>query len=421
MDFSYPNGGINQHIAPHTFDGRDAVHNLPTITAAVGTIATTPPGDIHMSVIDLSRAYRQFPVIPMDWPLLGIYWKGAWFFDLRLPFGCRMSSYVMQSVADFLVRALGKRNIAAHMYLDDIILISATQELASRHYEEALRLLDALGLTVATSKLQPPAQALPWLGIMIDIPANQLSIKPAKLSQIKECMAAAACRSCITKKHLQRLIGLANHLCKVVRAARVFICCLLAALRAATSNIIKVTPDIRAGLAWYARHLSCGDGRAIIPQERVVLRIWADACLRGAGASDGRCYYEHVFTPSFAARHSIVHLEAANCLAAARTFVSRDHAGGTVEVMCDNRASVDAFTSGRVRDETLAACARARASADVDLRFSHVPGEAMLLPDALSRASLDAAGRARADAVIAKLSLEKVRVSGARFSYKAFN
>ena len=424
VDLSFPDGGINQFIAPHTFDGQEAVHNLPTVAAAVSTIAATPPGDVHMAVVDLSRAYRQFAVSPLDWPLLGLFWRGAWSFDTRLPFGCRMSSFVMQSIADFLVRAMAAQKIHAHMYLDDVIVVSSTADIVQRDYNSVISLFHGLGLAVAASKLQPPSQVVTWLGIQIDIPNNQLSINPAKLTQIKLCMAVAARRTFITKKHLQRLIGLANHLSKIVRAARIFICRLLAALRASTSDAIRVTAEIRADLAWYARYLSAHNGKAIIPAERVVMRTWDDACLKGAGASDGQRYYEHVFSHNFTAAHNIVHLEATNCLAAVRIFTGRALAGGTVEVMCDNRPSVDAFTSGRARDPVLAACTRAlwyhAASADVDIRFTHVPGEGMALPDALSRASLDASGRARADELITRLSLTKVRVKCGDFSYKAF-
>ena len=160
VDLSFPDGGINQYIAPHTYDGHDATHNLPTVEAAVTTIAAMPPGDIHMAVIDLSRAYRQFAVTPLDWPLLGIYWRGAWSFDRRLPFGCRMSSYIMQSAADFIVRALARRSVKTHMYLDDIVMISPTAEIARRDFAAILDLLEELGLQVAERKLQQPSQAV---------------------------------------------------------------------------------------------------------------------------------------------------------------------------------------------------------------------------------------------------------------------
>ena len=138
VDLSFPDGGVNQYIQPHRYEGQPAVHNLPTIQAAVETIAATCPGRIHMAVIDLSRAYRQFPVAPLDWPLLGIGWKGAWSFDRRLPFGCRMSSFIMQSIANYIMRALASQHIHAHMYLDDILMVAPVESMACRQYSTIL-------------------------------------------------------------------------------------------------------------------------------------------------------------------------------------------------------------------------------------------------------------------------------------------
>ena len=176
VDLSYPAGGINHYIAPHVYKGQDAVHNLPTIGSAIATIAATPPGDIHMGVVDLSRAYRQFPISPLDWPLLGICWNGAWSFDPSLPFGCCMSSFVMQTAAKFIVRALARRSVSTHMYLDDIIIISPTTDKAARDMKATLALLANLGLQVATHKLQHPATQVVWLGSNIDLARNQLLI-----------------------------------------------------------------------------------------------------------------------------------------------------------------------------------------------------------------------------------------------------
>ena len=267
VDLSYPNGGINEYIQPHRFNGDEATHNLPTVDSAIHSIANTCPGEITMAVIDLSRAYRHFPVSPLDWPLLGVKVGAHYFFDKRIPFGSRMSSYIMQTVAQYIVRALAVRKVVAHMYLDDIITISPTMEKARRDYESTLTLLKELGLRVAEKKLQPPSQQVRWLGIKIDIPRNELSIPSTKIAQIARCMAAASGRKHITRKHLQRVIGLANHLAKIIKAARVFICRILAALRAATSDRIVVGPHIRADLKWFNTYLKQCNGRAIIPAE----------------------------------------------------------------------------------------------------------------------------------------------------------
>ena len=424
VDLSFPDGGINKYIAPHIFNGQEAIHNLPTIESAVNTIAGMCPGQVHMAVVDLSRAYRQFPVCPLDWPLLGVKVDGQHFFDRRLPFGARMSSFTMQMVADFLVRALERRKISAHMYLDDIVLVAPTKTIAVTHYQETLTLVEKMGLQIATGKLQPPSQQVKWLGINFDTQNNLLSIPSNKLQEIQRCMAAAAKGDVLTRKQLQRVVGLANHLAKVVRAARIFIGRILAAYRATLGDTIKVSRQVKADLKWFARHLASANGRAILPSNTVVLRIWADACMQGAGASDGRGYYTHKFSARVTDSHHIAQLEAMNCMAAARAFICHEHAGGTVQIHCDNKPSVDAFRSGRAKDPVLAACTRAlwykAADTDTTLVFNHVPGEAMGLPDALSRAHMGREHRDLADKIISERGLKLTRATPDLFSYAPF-
>ena len=424
VDLSYPDGGINAHIPPHIFNGRPAVHNLPSVETAVKEINKLCPGEITMAVIDLSRAYRQFPVPPTDWPLLGVQFEGKYFYDGRLPFGSRLSAFAMQSAAQFVVRALGAANIVAHMYLDDIIIIAGAKDVARRNYQNALSLLADLGLQVAPHKLQPPAHAVTWLGVHIDMHNNQLSIPAAKLEEIHKCLATAAKQTKISVRHLQSILGYINHLAKVVRAARVFISRLLAALRSASGDVILITPPVKADLGWFLRYLRCHNAREVIPHNRVVLRIWADSSLRGAGATDSKACYAHTYSKQTASRHHITQLEAINVLAAVRTFVNHTHKAGIVHIYGDNMASISAYSSGRARDTVLAACSRAMwfhaAETQTKLEFHHLPGEAMVLPDALSRASFDPAMQQKAKQIMATRKLSEVTVTREKFGYAAF-
>ena len=153
--------------------------------SAVNTINEMGHTDIWLSVIDLSRAYRHFAVCPLDWPLLVIKKEDKYYFDKSLPFGARMSSYVMQTIAAFIVRALKRRNIVAHMYFDDVILISKTKEKAERHHNVTRTMLQSMGLKIAETKVQQPAHKVTWLGIDIDTHNNSLSIPEPKLEHIK--------------------------------------------------------------------------------------------------------------------------------------------------------------------------------------------------------------------------------------------
>ena len=45
---------------------------------------------------DLKRTYRQFPVDPHDYPLLGYHWNGHFYFDVVLPMGPRTTAMACQ-------------------------------------------------------------------------------------------------------------------------------------------------------------------------------------------------------------------------------------------------------------------------------------------------------------------------------------
>ena len=45
-----------------------------------------------LAKVDLKHAFRQCPVRPADWPLLGYTWEDKYYFDVRLPFGHELST-----------------------------------------------------------------------------------------------------------------------------------------------------------------------------------------------------------------------------------------------------------------------------------------------------------------------------------------
>ena len=234
-DLSFPDVGISKQILKNTFDGASVTHSLPTVISAVDSINQKGYQNIWVSVIDLSRAYRHFAVCPLDWPLLVIKKGDNYYFDKALPFGAHMSSYVMQTIAEVIVRALKHQNVTTHMYLDDIILISETKEKS-----ECDHATTTMGLRIAENKVQRPAYKVTWLGINIDTCNNSLSIPEPKLERMKSCLAQASKVNTLTLKQLQRIVGVINDLSKVVHPAHLFIGRLLAAIRNTQADRILI-------------------------------------------------------------------------------------------------------------------------------------------------------------------------------------
>ena len=423
VDLSFPEGGVNQYVQPHLFNGKEAHHNLPTTADLTRMIVNSESTDLRLAVIDISRAYRHFQVCPLDWPLLVLRHDKAYYFDRSLPFGSRMSSFVMQAAAQFIVRALAAKGIQALMYLDDLVLV-APADLAQDHYKVAIALLQRLGFAVAEHKLQPPAQKVVWLGVAVNLEDNTLSIPQKKLQEIQRGLAEASRKDTLTLKQLQRAIGQINHLSKIVHPARLFMGRLLEAIRMAQSDRIKVSRAMVADFSWFRRFLKQYNGRAIIPTHYKVREIWADACLQGGGATDGKYCYSYTFPHRLKNNHHITHLEAINCLAAARTFIQPEDEGSTIIINCDNLPAVNAFKGGRAKDPVLNACARAfwflAAGAQVQFEFNHIPGEHMQVPDALSRAMTAGEHRAKAEAFISSMSLLPVNIEYKAFTFSSF-
>ena len=89
----------------------------------------------------------------------------------------------MQHIADAIVHVLAKHGVVAHMYLDDIVVVTATKEEGMDQYRIVAGLLQELGLPEATEKTQLPATKVRWLGIIVDSREMTLSIPEEKLSQ----------------------------------------------------------------------------------------------------------------------------------------------------------------------------------------------------------------------------------------------
>ena len=181
---------------------------------------------------------------------------------------------------------------------------------------------------------------------------------------------------------------------------------------------------MRADFAWFRRFLKDYNGRAIVAPTRPQREIWADACLKGGGATDGTDCYTYTFPKATQDRHHITHLEAINCLAAARTLTRPSDKGGLIIVNCDNQPAVDAYRGGRAVDPVLAACARAMwflsANNQVEYQFKHIPGELVEVPDALSMVMLSSKFKEKAEGYIKSMGLSMVQPHRTAFMFSTF-
>ena len=56
----------------------------------------------YTAKLDIKQAYRNMPVHPQDWWLLGMQWQGQHYIDTVLPFGLRSPPKIFCAISDGL-------------------------------------------------------------------------------------------------------------------------------------------------------------------------------------------------------------------------------------------------------------------------------------------------------------------------------
>lgn len=146
LDFSWPVGSsVNDGIQPGSYLAQEIDLVYPTVDLIADR--------------DLKRAYRQFPVDPHDYPLLGYFWNGNFYFDVVLPMGLRTAAMACQRATNAVCYILSTAGCHVFNYLDDFIGVALPSR-ALREYELSGSLLNELGLQESPSKACPPSTTL---------------------------------------------------------------------------------------------------------------------------------------------------------------------------------------------------------------------------------------------------------------------
>lgn len=135
----------------------------PSIDLAIQQILQVGRG-AQLSKLDIKEAYHIVSVHPDDWPLLGMYWKGNYYIDTRLPFGLRSTPKLFTVVADaaqWLLKEAGVKCVIH--YLDDYFFMEAPHMPASA-LRIATKTLSELGIPLAPEKVEGPRTKLTFLG-----------------------------------------------------------------------------------------------------------------------------------------------------------------------------------------------------------------------------------------------------------------
>ena len=72
---------------------------FPTVDSIADLIVKNGSGCLIYKC-DLKAGYRQFPVDPYDYPVLGSYWKNYYYLDVVLPMGLHSAAMACQRITN---------------------------------------------------------------------------------------------------------------------------------------------------------------------------------------------------------------------------------------------------------------------------------------------------------------------------------
>lgn len=415
MDLSFPQGkSPNDGIDINSHFGKDISYSLPTVWDLVTKIQEQGKGS-WMWKADLSRAYRQLRIDPLDTPFLGLKVGSSIFLDLCPAFGCKSSSSICQRMSNAVSYILNKKGHFVLSYLDDFAGCSNSKLKANQAYSEFKETADTLGLALAIDKCVEPSTEVEWLGFVINTIKMTVKIPHQKLREVlTECKRWENRRNA-SKQMLQSIVGKLVHISTCVRQGRRFVARILDTLRAmGIRTWTHVDKDMLLDIKWFERYAECSNGIHLFDSIRPDISIECDSSLLGAGGHAGRWYYSWVYRSDHRTNFpAIHHLEALNVLIAYRTLAPLfEQPGAIVTIFTDNSASSFSLQTGKTKDKILASVSRQlwleAAKSDHIINIKHKPGHELDFADALSRGHFDKARASTADSHIRANNLVKV-------------
>ena len=122
-----------------------------------------------MAKTDVRNAFRILPVHPSDFHLLGIQWKGKWYYDACLPMGLASSCKHFESFSSAIEWIARNKLGIPHIIhiLDDFLIVDKTLSDCGNRLHSFLGLCAEIGIPMAPEKTEGPAHVLTFVGTIV--------------------------------------------------------------------------------------------------------------------------------------------------------------------------------------------------------------------------------------------------------------
>ena len=135
LDLSFPPGhSVNDGILKDNYMGLQAKLTFPKVDELACRIYSLGKG-CYLFKVDLSRYFRQIPLDPGDFSIIGYVIEGKIYFDKVLPMGMRSAPYITQRISNAIAYIIRKVKYFILNYVDNFVGAEVKEkDLASIQY-----------------------------------------------------------------------------------------------------------------------------------------------------------------------------------------------------------------------------------------------------------------------------------------------
>lgn len=358
---------------------------------------------------DIESAFRQYPVHPDDWELLGMRWNNQYFFDKVLPFGLRSAPYLFNQLSDALEWILiNKCNISyvGHILDDFLIMEPAAKTIPHSQpctvsLSSMLLTFKTLGIPIAEHKTEGPSHVLDFLDIFLDSVKMEARLPDDKLCRLRCDLSSWASTKSTTLRELQSLIGTLNFACKVVSPGRAFLQRMIQLTRGIKKphHHIRLNHSFQQDIAMWQTFLDSWNGTSFFLnsgwENSNTLSLYTDASgTLGFGGIFQHQWFQGKWLPHQTLSYKDMSIDWQELYAiVAATYIWGDQwSQKRILFYCDNQTVVTIINAKRSKSPRMMDLVRALTLQTLKCNFYfkavHIPGHRNDIADSISRFQL---------------------------------
>ncbi|KAK3089099.1 hypothetical protein FSP39_000774 [Pinctada imbricata] len=388
---SYPEGASVNDGIPQQF----CTVKYQSIEDAVVLLKQIGKGAL-MAKTDIAEAFKNVPIHPSDFELLGFSFQNKFYFDKTLPFGLSFSCNLFERFSKALHWVMENyfQTAGCVHVLDDFLFMGPpSTNKCSKALFGFISLCNDIGVPIKHEKTVEPVTRITFLGIEIDSVKFELRLPQDKITKITDSLKRVQNKRKVTLQELQSLIGLLNFACSVVIPGRTFLRRLIDLTRGIQKphHFRRLNSEARADIQAWLIFIKHFNGKALILEDKWYtsshLNLHTDASNIGFGGT----FQTQWFYGSWNYEWTDLHITVKELfpIVLALELYSHIIENNCIEFFSDNMAVVHIINKQTSKDPVIMKLVRrlviTALKHNILFKATHIPGTTNIASDKLAR------------------------------------